>query len=200
MEDGQYTAILEDIDLGMYENKGILAGMVDDMLGKVGDKNRRENTKAILDTLYLNNDSKVYQKLLKLTQYGDIINRVIIHEDNMLNEKMGEKESLRYVDGLFVNYAYLDNKYIKWLNDMGMLTFTKFFFRTMPAMLRMAAKKPLTIFLGETSQAVTGIDPETPLDQFYDPFTTLFNKLFVWDQPINMLETLLTPRLFRPLD
>lgn len=199
MEDGQYSAILEDIDLGLYDNKGLVANKIKDALGKIKKEDRRNAVKTVFDTLYLTNDSKVYQKLLKLTQYGDMINRVIIHEDNMKYDKMTERQSLRYVDGLFVNYAYLDNKYVKYMNDLGFVTFTKFFFRTMPALLKMAALKPVTMFMTESTKSVTGLDWEHPIDQVYHPIDTMSRKLMLWDEPGNVAETILTPSLLHGL-
>ena len=141
----------------------------------------------------------MYQKILKLTQYGDMISRVIVHEDNMKYGKMSERESLRYVDGLFVNYAYLDNKYIKYANDLGFTVFTKFFFRTMPALLKMAAKKPVTMFLTESSKKVTGLDIEHPIDQIYHPINTMSRKLMLWDEPANVLDTIMMPSILHVL-
>ena len=101
------------------------------------------------------------------------------------------KTWLNHMDGLHVNYGYLDNKYIKYANDMGMLTFTKYFFRVLPAMARMVATKGLTVAMTETAQKVTGIDIETPLDQFFDPLKTLMNKASLYTRPENLFDTIL---------
>jgi hypothetical protein len=97
---------------------------------------------------------------------------------------------LNYVDGLHVNYGYLDNKYIKYANDMGALVFTKYFFRILPAMARMVATKGLTVAMTEAAQKVTGIDVETPLDQFFDPFNRLLHKASLYTRPGNLFETI----------
>ena len=199
MQDGQYSTILEDISTGLNDEKGLIGKSLEKMFDRVKDKDRRATIKTVMDNLYLDNDSKMYQKILKLTQYGDMIGRIIVHEDNMKHKKMTEKESLRYVDGLFVNYAYLDNKYIKYMNDLGFMVFTKFFFRTMPALLKMAAKKPVTMFLTESSKKVTGIHLEHPIDQVYHPINTLGKKLMLWDEPLNVLDTIAMPSILHVL-
>lgn len=199
MEDGQYSTILEDIDTGLYDEKGIITGKLKAIMNKIKNPDRRETVKKVMNELYLDNESKMYQKILKLTQYGDMISRVIVHEDNMKYGKMSERESLRYVDGLFVNYAYLDNKYIKYANDLGFTVFTKFFFRTMPALLKMAAKKPVTMFLTESSKKVTGLDIEHPIDQIYHPINTMSRKLMLWDEPANVLDTIMMPSILHVL-
>lgn len=199
MKDGQYSTILEDIDTGLYDEKGLIAKKIEQMFNKIKNKDRRTSIKKVMNELYLDNESKVYQKLLKLTQYGDMISRVIVHEDNMKHGKMTERESLRYVDGLFVNYAYLDNKYIKYANDLGFTVFTKFFFRTMPALLKMAAKKPVTMFLTESSKGITGVKLEHPIDQVYHPINTMSRKLMLWDEPASVLDTILMPSVLHVL-
>ena len=199
MKDGQYSTILEDIDTGLYDEKGLIAKKIEQMFSKIKNPDRRDTVKKIMNEVYLDNESKIYQKILKLTQYGDMISRVIVHEDNMKHGKMTEKESLRYVDGLFVNYAYLDNKYIKYANDLGFIVFTKFFFRTMPALLKMAAKKPVTMFLTESSKVITGVNLEHPIDQIYHPINTMSRKLMLWDEPANVLDTVMTPSILHVL-
>lgn len=195
MKDGQYSTILEDISTGLADEKGLIGKTIEKMFEQIKNKNRRTTVKSVMNELYLDNESKAYQKLIKLTQYGDIINRVIVHEDNMKYGKMTERESLRYVDGLFVNYAYLDNKYIKYANDLGFVVFTKFFFRTMPALLKMAAKKPVTMFLTESSKGLTGVKLEHPIDQIYHPVDTMGRKLMLWDEPLNVLDTIGMPSI-----
>ena len=195
MEDGQYNVILEDIDTGLDGEDGIIAGKINDLLEKVKKEDRRATIKDVMGVLYLTKDSGMYQKMLKLTLYMDIINRVIIHEDHMRSGEMSERDSLRYVDRLFVNYAYLDNKYIKYANDVDLLQFTKYFFRSIPAMLRMAARKPVTMFMTEAGQGITGVDIETPVDQYLNPWDTFTNKIWhMGNNPVNMLETLVMPR------
>lgn len=100
------------------------------------------------------------------------------------------KSWLNHMDGLHVNYGYLDNKYIKYANDMGALTFTKYFFRVLPAMAKMVATRGLTVAMTETAQAATGIDVETPLDQYFDPIKTLLNKASLYARPSNVFETI----------
>lgn len=100
------------------------------------------------------------------------------------------KAWLNGVDLLHVNYGYLDNRYIKYANDMGGLTFTKYFFRVLPAMAKMIATKGLTVALTETAQAATKIDIETPLDQYFDPMRSLLNKTSLYSRPENIFETI----------
>jgi hypothetical protein len=107
------------------------------------------------------------------------------------------KSWLSHMDGLHVNYGYLDNKYIKYANDMGGLVFTKYFFRILPAMARMVATKGLTVAMTETAQSLTGINVETPLDQFFDPIGTLSHKTSLWTRPENIFGTLFEGGLVR---
>lgn len=104
---------------------------------------------------------------------------------------------LSYVDALHVNYGYLDNKYIKYANDMLFLSFTKYMFRIFPAMTKMIATKGLTVGLTEAAQKLTGIDVETPLDQFFDPIDSLLRKASSYTKPVSLLETMFAGPLLR---
>jgi hypothetical protein len=80
---------------------------------------------------------------------------------------------------------------------MGGLVFTKYFFRILPAMARMVATKGLTVAMTETAQSLTGINVETPLDQFFDPIGTLSHKTSLWTRPENIFGTLFEGGLVR---
>ena len=102
---------------------------------------------------------------------------------------------LNRVDSLHVNYGYLDNKYIKYANDMGGLVFTKYFFRILPAMAKFIAEKGLTVALTETAQELTHIDIDTPLDQYFNPFDTMMRKASLYTHPKDIFDTLFTPTI-----
>lgn len=194
MRDGQYSVILEDIDREWFNDKGIIEENLDNLLNKAKMKGSNIGLKEIVDVLYVRKDSPMYGSVMKLTTYADAINKVIIF--NAL-KKQGEEEQdiLNYVDQLHVNYSYLDNRWIKYANDLDVLSFTKYFFRVLPAMVKMAGRKSVSMFLLEGSQYATGIDVETPLDQFYSPWDSMTRKVGGIFDPMNIFEHLLTPAI-----
>jgi len=216
MEDGQYTAILEDLNAEWMNEKGIIEGKLDAVLDKLKRKNDKVGIKEVIDTLYVRKDSPLYDSTMKLTTYADVITKMIIYQDLMAeyndankegkNEtfagKLGGKDAtakqveqnvLNYVDGLTVNYGYLDNRGIKYANDTLIFSFTKYFFRVFPAMMKMLGKKAGTVFLTEGAQGLSGLDAETPWDQYYSPIDAILRKVGGWGRPFNILEMIITP-------
>lgn len=98
---------------------------------------------------------------------------------------------LNHVDGLFVNYGYLDNRYVKYANDVDILRFTKYFFRVFPAMAKLLATKAVSFGVLETIQRVTPGRIETPMDQYFSPFNSLWNRLGVGRDDSNFFETIM---------
>lgn len=164
MKDGQFNMIIEDIDT--HDNKEDHIEyhkrvLLEKIIGAKGGKTAIEATENGL----LTKNSGSFKVIEKLTAYNDLINRMIVKEklefdlnQEIINgSKMSETEYaerkqdiLNYVDQLFVNYSYLDNRYIKYANDMGFVLFTKYFFRSMKTLKQVYDKKPLalTTFLG----------------------------------------------------
>ena len=228
MADGQYNAILEDINVEMFDNKGILESKVDELLKKASGRNGKINMKKLFDNVYMRQGSVPHDAVMKLTTYSDVIAKQVILEDMMerANKMLAEGKNytevsdklhrasvkeveeydksgkipqtwLNYLDQLTVNYSYLDNRYIKYLNDSVILTFTKYLFRSIPPMLRMLNERGFTVALVEGTQALLGFDFETPLDQIYTPMSTLDNKTFTAFEVSDIAKMVLTPALVR---
>jgi len=196
MKDGQYTAILEDIDQEWFSNKGILEENLDAILDRVKTKNGKVGLKEIVDFMYVRNGSLPHDSVMKMTTYADAINKVIIYNALKAEGDMKEQEILNYLDQLHVNYGYLDNRWIKYANDTLVFSFTKYFFRVFPAMIKMISKKPVSVFFTESIQGVT-VDAETPFDQFYNPFESMGRKMSGWSDPMNIFEMIVTPAIVK---
>lgn len=193
IEDGQYTAILEDIDGEFFGHKGLVTQKVDDMINKIKKTKKREQVKALIDFLYIRKDSRIHNSVMKLTNYSDAVNKMIILMDIM--DKNGGKvqqSDLNYVDQLHVNYGYLDNRYIKYANDVGFLTFTKYMFRVFPAMMKLLGNKAFTVMLTEGAIKAGGLG-ETPFKQFYNPLESMARKASLWSDPVDVLKELTIP-------
>lgn len=189
MKDGQFNMIIDDIDshnnkedhIQYYKRKA-----VEKIVGSKG----AERAKDVAENVLLTKDSTSFKVIEKLTAYNDIINRAIIR-DKMLFEleedvnagivasddrEAKEREILNYVDQLFVNYSYLDNRYIKYANDVGLLLFTKYFFRALKTIKQVYDKKPLalTLFLGIDNFVY---DLEDPYKNYFNLETAIGNRV-----------------------
>lgn len=193
IEDGQYTAIMEDLDGAYFGHKGIVAKKVDDTIARIKNTRKREQVKELVDFLYIREDSRIHNSVMKLTNYSDVVNKMIILMDIM--EKNGGKYTqadLNYLDQLHVNYGYLDNRFIKYANDVGFLTFTKYMFRVFPAMMKLLGNKAFTVMLTEGTIKATGLG-ETPFKQFYNPLDSMARKASLWSDPVDVLKELTIP-------
>ena len=219
MQDGQYTAILEDLNSSWINDKGIIEDKLDEVLNKLKRKKDKVGIKEVIDTLYVRKDSPMYDSMMKMTTYADAITKMIIQQDldaeynkaktqedkdNTFAGKLGGKDAtkaevrqavLNYVDGLTVNYSYLDNRGIKYANDTLIFSFTKYFFRVFPAMMKMLGRKAGTVFLTESAQGLSGLNIETPWDQYYSPINSVTRKVGGWCDPINIFEMIMTPAI-----
>lgn len=193
MKDGQFSSIMEDIDGQWLDETGIIEEKLNEIMEKAKRKNGKVSLKEVVDFLYIRKDSKFHDSVMKGTTYSDAINKMIIMDDIVETKKMTEVEALNYVDQLHVNYSYLDNRWIKYANDTLIFSFTKYFFRVMPAMLRVMKRKGVSLFLLESAQGATGLDVETPMDQFFDPFAALSRKVTGWGDPLSIFGNILTP-------
>lgn len=189
IKDGLHSPIVEDISSNVFNKSTHLENLLERLFK--ADK-LPDSVKDIVNNMYLDKRTSLYGKLLKLTQYGDIVNRMIIHQNNLDTGSMTEEQSLNYVDQLFVNYSYLDNKYLKWANDKGLFIFSKYFFRTLKAMLRMSRKNPTMSAFFQTGQGLTGIDLEDPFDKYYSPISSTLNSV---GSPTDMIYNVITPNL-----
>ena len=193
IKDGQYTSMLEDIDREKFDKSGMLEGMLDDLLAKPKNPKTREALKGVVDNIYIRKDARMFNSIMKLTMYGDAINKLILLED-MVQKEGGEvnQAMLNYVDTLHVNYGYLDNRYLKWGNGL-FLTFTKYTFRIVPAIANMASRKSLSMFTFESINQLTGLNAATPLEQYYNPIDTLLGKFSLWGDPVDVFRTIFVP-------
>lgn len=205
IKDGQFSTILEDLDLTGLTSKSHLADMIDEKVAKGGKIAKK--AKSIVDELYINRNTQSHKAIEKLTVFNDIINRSIITErliqdldsisfadKAMKDEKI--QDILNYVDMLFVNYSYLDNKYVKYVNDTNIVLFTKYFFRALKANLAMMTRNPLSS-LGFEGIDTFVTDISDSFDQYGSPIDTIARKIF--PNPIDMLGDLLVPNIANPI-
>lgn len=195
IEDGQFNSLLSDIDNGYFDKKGILENKLNKAMEIIKKDKSRQNLKSFVDLLYIKKDSRIHDSVMKLTIYSDAINKMIILSDIMdKNNGQVTQKDLNYMDQLHVNYGYLDNKFVKYMNDLGFLVFTKYMFRVFPAMLKMLSNKAFSVMLTEGTIKFSGIG-ETPFKQFYNPVDSLARKASMWSDPMAFAQDLVVPHI-----
>lgn len=202
IEDGQFTTIMEDLDKSGLTKKSHAEDYLDQGFEKLSKlTGNKDNIKEVFSNVFITRNSAAHKAIEKLTVYNDIINKSIIQErmfqdlnsvefvdKNLRVEK--EQDILNYLDQLFVNYSYLDNKYLKYANDTNMLMFTKYFFRALKANVSMATKNPLST-LGFEGFDKFILDVSDSMEQYYSPIDSFANRLM--PNPLEMVGDIIMP-------
>lgn len=170
VKDGQYTALVEDINIE-GQGEGQLLTMANDYLEKKNWKGAIDNVK---NALYINRTSAFYNTMLKTVHYGDAITRQIIKEeleeiavkrDGKITKDV-ETEILNYLDQLLVNYGYTMNRWWKYAERVGGLFFMKYYLSQAKAIMSMTKRNPAKTALMQGAQRLTGIDFQDPIDTY----------------------------------
>ena len=173
VKDGQYTALVEDINVDAKMN-GQLATMLNDQLGKSDFGKMIRNVR---DALHIDRSGSFYATMLKTVHYGDAITRQIVKEeleakaiarDGELTDK-NKRQILNYLDQLLVNYGYIPNRWWGYADRVLGLLFMKYYLNQPKAIISVIRGNPTKTLLMQGAQKVTGLD-------FADPFNTYTNS------------------------
>ena len=173
VKDGQYTALVEDINVDAKMN-GQLATMLNDQLGK---SNFGKMIRNVRDALHIDRSGSFYATMLKTVHYGDAITRQIVKEeleakaiarDGELTDK-NKRQILNYLDQLLVNYGYIPNRWWGYADRVLGLLFMKYYLNQPKAIISVIRGNPTKTLLMQGAQKVTGLD-------FADPFNTYTNS------------------------
>lgn len=173
VKDGQYTALVEDINTDAKMN-GQLATMLNEQLGK-SDFGRM--IRNVRDTLHIDRSGSFYATMLKTVHYGDAITRQIVKEeleakaiarDGELTDR-NKRQILNYLDQLLVNYGYIPNRWWGYADRVLGLLFMKYYLNQPKAIISVIRGNPTKTLLMQGAQKVTGLD-------FADPFNTYTNS------------------------
>lgn len=173
VKDGQYTALVEDINTDAKMN-GQLATMLNEQLSK-SDFGRM--IRNVRDALHIDRSGSFYATMLKTVHYGDAITRQIVKEeleakaiarDGELTDK-NKRQILNYLDQLLVNYGYIPNRWWGYADRVLGLLFMKYYLNQPKAIISVIRGNPTKTLLMQGAQKVTGLD-------FADPFNTYTNS------------------------
>jgi len=143
-------------------------------------------------------DTLVYQQLLQFTQKSDFVARFVLHQHHLRNidrknakkrltkEQMVNEKQKALLDVIetFVNYDIPTSPALQYLNDIGVLMFTKFLFRIQKVIVRTFRENPAnTMALYALENAVGDL---ASIDDSFLPWSNLMSKFNlpisgVWD-------------------
>jgi len=199
VKDGQFSPIIEDINIEEEPNKHIAK-----LIKKAFDDYKLlKRVKPIKEILFMDRNTAMYKGMLKITQYGDIIAREIIREEKV-NRAIAEgkpltkqeyQNLLNSLDQLFVNYAYIQNKYLRYMDRVMAVFFTKYFFRQAKAVYNTLLQYPARMGTQIGLEELSGINFQTTDDSYFNFFDIMMKKFS--NNPIDVVSDLSEPTLFR---
>lgn len=157
---GMYQAIIEDIGLNEFKETNKLTKKVNEKLDKFKAPQFIKNG---LEMAYITDKTKVFKTLTTATQFSDFAARYA--QFHLLKRRgVANDVALKSVLDAFVNYNGND-KTSKYLNDIGLLMFTKYFQRIQRVVRQTGSKHPLHLLLAILGQEFVVGDLDEISDQ-----------------------------------
>jgi hypothetical protein len=190
---GLFQAIIEDIDVTRNETVGGLARKLKET--KVYNKSPKW-VKEVARQAFMVEGTFLHDTIFKATQYSDFVSRCVQYEFLMKKAGLtpGDKHTKNKEDAIiseileaFINYDKPSSSIEQWMNDMGLVMFTKYFKRIQRVIRTQATTRPISSLLFALSQmSLVDIDDifeqnlvsknygaivHTPLDNIISAFT-----------------------------
>ena len=157
MDAGLYQSIVSDVNVAELRNDNVVA----DAANKVSSK-LPQFMQDVGKQIYMAEGTSMLQMVVTATQYSDFIARyamyhhLITKKDAQGNREHSKKEALEIVLDAFINYTNPDSAGLQWLNDVGLMMFTKFFFRIQKVLKNLTLKRPTDVLALLATQWVLG--------------------------------------------
>jgi hypothetical protein len=141
IEAGLMPSIVEDVaaDDDPYSYKSALVRKVDGVASKMNDK-----VVAGARIAYMAHDTKLYKGLSRATQLSDFVARYTLyqHLTSKKNGALTKADAIHEASEAFVNYDIPMHRALQYMDDMGLMMFTKYFMRIQRVLMKTARENP----------------------------------------------------------
>ena len=166
---GLFQTIVEDVNV-QADSDGYIKEYFDKYKIKMPMFLQKEEVsgkiKTGIDWAFITRDTGAFKLLMKGTQYSDFVARYAMYnyltKEAPANRRLSKDRALRVILDMFINYELPTNKYLQYLDDMGLLIFLKYPTRIIRALYSAFKDNPLNALTLVAME--TALDPETPLD------------------------------------
>lgn len=141
---GLMPTIVEDVEVGesQYSYKSLLQ--------KKAEKYSSKLPKFIRDVgrnVYMTHDTGIYKFLSQSTQLSDLVSRYALYEHliSRARDPLSKADALQQVEEAFVNYDVPSHRSLQFMNDMGLVMFTKYYLRIQKVLMRLMREKPARV-------------------------------------------------------
>lgn len=163
IEEGMMPTIVEDVDpdTNHYSYKNKLQQRIDSYTESVP-----KSVKTAAKWAFVSPDTPAYKLLNNATQFSDFSSKYVMYKyyTQKAKEKMSHDEAIQTASDNFVNYDVPTARGLQYLNDMGVVMFTKYNIRIQKALFQLLKKRPATamaqaVFINSFTNLEAGIDP-----------------------------------------
>lgn len=187
IEEGMLSGIVEDIDPSqdMYSYKSGLERKYENVINKIPSSVRTAGA-----WLLVSPGTPAYQFLHSATQFSDFSAKYVLykHATTRKRDRLNHAEAIQLASDNFINYDVPTSPQMQYMNDIGLVMFTKYSLRIQKALFQLLAKRPASaigqaIVLNAISNLPPGIDPIV-FNQWGNPLRTgPFGLSGAWDEP-----------------
>ena len=177
---GLYQSIVEDASIGDLKASSKLTRKIDEKL-----ENFPEFVKNGFDMLFITERTKLFKMITFATQASDFAARYALIE-GLKAQGVNKTEAMNTAKDAFIIYSNPDSKLFQYMNDMGLVMFTKYFMRIQRVISRGAIDHPISFLLALIGQAsIMDIDDVTDQSMFSKDLSVMFyNPMDVVTQAI----------------
>lgn len=143
---GLNPAIVEDIDTKKdpYSYKSLLQRKTEDKVSKL--------PKVVANAakmVYMTHDTKLYKALSEINRWSDFVARYTVYQHSVSKTKnpLTHEQAIMKANDMFVSYDAALPKKIQYLDDMGIMPFTKYALRIQKVIGRLFADNPAKVLL-----------------------------------------------------
>lgn len=138
---GMLPTIVEDVALeeDPYSYRSMLKEKVDKYTSKLNP-----TVKQAAAFVYMAPGTSLHTAMSQATQYSDFVGRYTLYQHLINNKKApkSKQEALKRISDSFVNYDVPSHRHMQYLNDMGLLMFTKYYLRIQKVIMQMFREHP----------------------------------------------------------
>ena len=166
---GLYQSIVEDASVGDLKASSKLTRKIDEKL-----ENFPEFVRNGVDMLFVTERTKLFKMITFATQASDFAARYALIE-GLKAQGINKTEAMNTAKDAFIIYSNPDSKLFQYMNDMGLVMFTKYFMRIQRVISKGALDHPISFLLALIGQAsIIDIDDVTDQSMFSKDLTKMF--------------------------
>lgn len=176
---GLYQSIIEDVKSEDVKSSSRIHKKANEVMEDMGAPSW---VKTGANWAYVSERTGLFQFMQKATQYSDFLARYTMYhlglerqirsfkkkyKRDMTSAEMAKakKELIKEVTQSFINYNKPDSVFLQWMNDMGLVMFTKYVVRIQKVWKDGVAKHPIRFLLAAMGQEMAGLDIDDISDQ-----------------------------------